>query len=163
MSLDNHLESTDFLEVECTEGDLVYLKGHPHPFKGHPTEERVLITNIFKQIFRLNPKGYIDAFNYVIQYDWAFRLRFLDLCNETTTELLTQNPRKEIKRLMALNKERDIPKVHRKLNKFATIIQLILLYPPLKRKFKEMAQNLPKPDESDKYWMRLRTDYKSGV
>ncbi len=156
------------LEVERIEGNLTYVKGHSYPFKNAPTLEQIEILNIFKGLFRFKLSAAIDALEYVLKYDWAYKVRFLDLCNETTTELLHQNPRKEIKRLTAINKERDYKVangelVSDKVQNFAKILRFLLLFPPFKRKFKELAINLPKPDEIDKYWMRLRTDYKSGV
>ena len=158
--LDNHTQSKDFLEVERVVGDLLYLKGHPFPFKGLPTEERVQTTNILKGIFKLSPQSFYQAAQYVIQYDWAYRVRLLDLCNETTLEKLHTSPRAEIKRLMQINKERDLPEVHEKLNKFANLLRFLLLFPPFRRKFREIVTELPKMDESDRYWASMKTDYR---
>lgn len=156
------------LEVERIEGDLWYLRGHKTPFKSPPTLEDVRAADIMKDLLKLKIGGITGAFEYILQKDWAYRLRFLDLCNETTPERLQKEPIREIRRLLAINRERDYKTangelVSDKLQKFGRLIQIALLWPPFRRKFREYTKNLPKPDEIDKYWMRLRTDYKSGV
>lgn len=99
----------------------------------------------------------------ILEYDNAYRLRLQDLFSETTKESLAAQPIREILRLLAINKRRDLPDVHAKLRYAAYFLILILLWPPLRFKFKKAInqsnfKNL-QLDESDLYWLKIRTDY----
>ena len=161
--LDNYEESKDYLQVERIEKDLIWLSGHNQPFKGCPTEERVIVANMLKKLATWQIEGVKEAFDYVIRYDWAYRVRFLDMCNETSTTRLRHNPRKEVKRLLFLYREREVmPEVYEKVEKLIKILRFLLLFPRFKRFFVECAKDLPKPDESDLYWAAKKVDYRFG-
>ncbi len=150
------IENATYLEVERIEGTLLYLKGATFPFKGKPTEDAVQATNLFKTIL----KGHIpllEIVNYVLEYDWAYRVRYIDLCNETTKEKLLKHPHREIKRLLTLNKQRDYLKVHKKLKTFSRLIILALYIPKYRKILKQTT--LPSFDDIDLYWALQKKDY----
>ena len=157
MKLDDFDHSPDVYEVDRVENGQLFLKGHPYPFKDMPTEEVVIATNILKKFLQLDVQAFKDAVEYIGKHDWAYRLRMLDLGREVDEKEWHTNPRREIKRLMRINKARDLPEVHAKLNKLANLVRFLLLFPPFKKRF---TFTLPKPDEGDLYWMKQRTDYK---
>lgn len=155
------------LKVERVEGNFTYVYGASFPFKNAPNEATIEAVNIFKKLFKFQ-FPILDILNYVLQYDWAYRLRFIDLCEETTSEALSQNLRKEIKRLIEVNKQRDYkftshptnPLVSEKIAKLGKIARLILLIPGAKRYFKNnLLKQLPTFDDIDLYWALQRKDY----
>jgi len=103
----------------------------------------------------------------ILEYDNAYRLRFQDLFSEATKESLAAQPIREILRLLAINKRRDLPDVHAKLKYAAYFLILVLLWPPFRSQFKKAINqsnftNL-QLDESDDYWLKIRTDYKANL
>ena len=103
-------------------------------------------------------------FSNIINYDTAYYWRVLDLFNETSIDKL-KNPRKEIKRLVLINKDRETlsPQVGRKIKMVATGISLLFLHPKINKAFvkviNECDLEMMKPDEADRYWMCFRADY----
>ncbi len=150
------IENATFLEVEREENNLLYLKGASFPFKGKPNESTIIAVNLFKKLFKFQ-FPLTEIFNYVIEYDWAYRVRFIDLCTETTEERLLRHPWKEINRLLGLNKQRDQPEVHAKLKKFAFLLKVALLLPKYRNILKQT--NLPHFDDIDLYWALQKLDY----
>lgn len=112
----------------------------------------------------------------IINFDNAYRYRIQDLFNETSIEKLL-DPVKEIKRLVMINREREVvdyeidgkivetphPKVSNKFKMVCNIIALFLLHPRIKRAFinavKQLNINKVQPDEADWFWMNVRTGY----
>ncbi len=155
------------LEVERVEGNLTYVKNATFPFKNAPNEATIEAVNLFKKLFKLQ-FPILDILNYVLQYDWAYRLRFIDLCEETTLEALSNNPRKELKRLIQINRERDYketshptnPLVSDKITKLGNLLRTLLLIPTANRHFKRnLPKQLPTFDDIDLYWALQRKDY----
>lgn len=155
-------------EVERVEGNLLYVKGHKYPFKGLPTLERVQTAGIFKGLLKFRAQAILEALEYILEHDQAYRFRFMDMLAETTKERLTENPRREIKRLLAINKARDYthangPLVSDKIGKVGNLVLWALLLPPLKRRFREAIATLDwskyQWDDIDRYWAYLKNDY----
>jgi hypothetical protein len=152
--MDGIENSDNYLEVEREENGLLYLKGATFPFKGQPSEPVLEAVNLFKKLLkgRFAAKEIIE---YILRYDWAYRVRFIDLCSETTTEQLLNHPWREINRLMELNKQRDLPEVHQKLKKFSFILKIALYLP----KYRNLIKDLPTFDDIDLYWALQKLDY----
>ncbi len=105
-------------------------------------------------------------FSHLIEYDNAYRLRFIDIASETTKEKLLKNPRKEIKRLFGLLVEREVYLGESIVMKFRWITKFllfILLIPRFRKAFKFAIGRSHWDrmcwDNIDKYWACLRTDY----
>lgn len=101
---------------------------------------------------------------HIVEFDAAYRLRFQDLMSESSKQALSTHPIREIRRLMSINKRRDNPAVHAKLDRLAWLICISLIIPPFRRQFREMMQkcdfNAFTLDEGDRYYLALRTDYR---
>jgi len=172
------------------EGNLIYLEGHPYPHKGRQTIESVDMVNsikkiwpflVFKSVRKLTEHALVTyqielcamaaeiykishIFAYLMEYDGAYKFRVQDLANETSTELLTTRPLKEIRRLLAINKERDYPAVHRKFVIAATLLYLYVLFKrkDFIKKIKKLDWSKIQMDENDRYWASIKTDYEYG-
>lgn len=100
---------------------------------------------------------------HVIEYDSAYRIRLQDLCSETTKEALINSPRKEIRRLIALNRQRDYKEVSDKLVLLGNVATYLLLIPSIRKRFREAVNQMDlknlQMDESDVYWGLMKTDY----
>jgi hypothetical protein len=105
----------------------------------------------------------------LIDLDNAYRLRFEDIMSETSKDKL-QNPRKEIKRLLMIMKDREIrpgvkgQAIHHKFKVFAYLLSSAMLIPKVKRAF-QSALNIVdlkkfQLDDIDTYWVCYRCDYK---
>ena len=173
--------------VEYGDGIKVFLKGHPYPLKGMPTQEAMFAVDIVKKLLmfkwkdamqtalkpyllkpeymgpfarelrRMFPGKLGTTIATVLDYDNAYRLRIQDLCKETTKEKLLAHPFREVQRLLKINQRRDYPEVHFKFKRFAPFISILLC---IRRKtFRECNWDQLLPDESDLYWLSIRTDY----
>lgn len=203
------LHNDSFFEVDHIDGNLMYLKGYPYPYKGVPTIEALEAVNRAKSVLKawaqlplpwrfnaaiseawtmlrpyqmptleitstalwvwnfvlvFNKKnwwGYMPAL--IIQYDAAYRFRLMDLASETSTLALTLNPRKEIARLIEINRQRDYPEVSNKIRMVGNLVRAALLWPPWKRAFIHAIQECPLDhlvfDEIDRYWACHKKDY----
>lgn len=105
-------------------------------------------------------------FSHLIEYDNAYRLRFLDLGTATSKEKLLKNPRKEMKRLVSLLSKREVflgDDVTRKFKMVVNVLSLLLFIPKYRKAFKyaiHMADwEKMTFDNIDRYWAYLRTDY----
>jgi len=105
-----------------------------------------------------------EIFAACIEYDNAYRFRLLDIFSETTKEKLVENPRKEIKRLIKILEERDSPGVAVKFRRVARLLDLLLLFPKIRKSFiisiGEIDIQKMQYDDNDRYWVCLRQDYK---
>jgi hypothetical protein len=70
----------------------------------------------------------------IINIDDAYRLRLQDLFLESRPEYFN-NPRKEIKRLLQINADRDVSGVYKKFKSVVGIISLLLLIPRVRKSF----------------------------
>lgn len=105
------------------------------------------------------------TFAHIIEYDTAYRYRLLDIMSESSKGAWMVNPRKEIKRLIAILKEREpnYENVGAKIERMLNILSLLLLSPKinkaLKKAFSMAIFTNFKYDEIDRYWCMLRSDY----
>jgi hypothetical protein len=102
----------------------------------------------------------------MVEYDEAYRYRVVDLMGETTKWEMVARPRKEIKYLMRLSRERDMPGVAEKFQRIGMFLRIALLVPRVRKSFVETIEesNFEKlqMDDVDFYWTCLREDYKYG-
>lgn len=103
---------------------------------------------------------------HLFEYDNAYRLRLEDLFNESSPDLLLNNPRKEIVRLLELNRTREVTYKQDVTNKFklvANVLGAILLVPKVNKAFKKAIKAVEYKnlciDNIELYWMCHRTDY----
>lgn len=127
------------------------------------TKELTSFITLFMLQLGLESSKFPTISAHIFEYDWAYRLRLQDLFSETNKEALIKSPRKEIKRLMKLNQERDMLVVSKKFRMFFKIALLILFVPRVKHALKEALlfiefKNL-QFDEGDMYWALQRTEY----
>lgn len=103
---------------------------------------------------------------HIFEYDDAYRYRVQDLMTLTSSELM-KDPRREIKKLVQLHREREgvDNTVHNKVRILSKLILAVLLIPKYKKAFIEAVQGQierMQPDEADWYWMCMRGDYLYG-
>jgi hypothetical protein len=103
---------------------------------------------------------------HLFEYDNAYRMRMEDLFSETTPDLLVKNPRKEIVRLLELNRVREVQHKASVTNKFkllANALGMVLLVPKINKAFKKAIMVVDYKnlciDNTELYWMCHRTDY----
>jgi len=102
---------------------------------------------------------------HILEYDDAYRYRFQDIINEADLSQLQISPRKEIKRLINIYKQREENQVVKdKLEKLITPILYLLLIPKVKKAFIQAIPHIKgiRPDPADLYWMSIRNDYLFG-
>ncbi len=106
---------------------------------------------------------FANIVSHVFEYDNAYRLRVQDLFSSTNFERLNKNPRKEIKRLLRLNRERDFKEANLKFKLFSNLTSLALLSPKVKRCFRKALKNSDyvklQFDKGDLFWSYQRIDY----
>lgn len=113
-------------------------------------------------------------FGEIFEYDNAYRFRVQDIFSESSKELLTKDPIKEIRRLLKIymSREGDRVKLHRikgkryvsdKFREIAILISIMLLVPTIRKAFIKAIANSDfdrlKLDEIDKFWCKNREDY----
>jgi hypothetical protein len=103
---------------------------------------------------------------HLFEYDNAYRLRLEDLFNETNPEELTKNTRKEIARLLEINRVREVrhkDNVSSKFKLVANLIGLVIYLPKINKAFKKALLECDYKklcvDNIELYWMCHRTDY----
>lgn len=170
----------------------IYFKDIPYPMKGLPTESAIKDIDRIKKLCRtpwkkreilalLKPHklpwgqltqtaraiislggDWATIIGYVLEYDQAYRFRLQDLANET--DHLT--PR-EVIRLFSLWRQRDMNEIiYRSISRRFTIPVYLFAFSLLNPRFSQRINTilpLLKPDESDLYWMKLKTDYNYGA
>lgn len=109
---------------------------------------------------------FAQIFSHLLEYDNAYRLRFVDLATETSKEKLLENPRKEIKRLLEIVIKREVflgKEVSDKFKYVQRFLSVILLIPRFRKAFKTAIEKSNWDnmiyDDKDAYWACLRTDY----
>lgn len=201
---DSAAQSVSELHVNRIDGQDIYLTGHPFPMHGFVNEtdiisidrakralKRLRICEAYKNIYYLSFKSFSVfpaeirrilgenklsiVISTILQYDLAYRWRLQDLFGETSKESLTKSPRKEIKRLLAINRKREHifnggpgkqnpgKSVADKFIIFGILLDISLLFPPARRKLRKIIEKADfhklQLDEADRYWCRMRTDY----
>ncbi len=103
--------------------------------------------------------------SHIFEYDWAYRLRLQDLFGETNKEMLQDNPRSELRRLLELNRVRDFKEANDKFKMFARMMSWVFFIPRVRHSFVTAVSLVDfsklVPDEGDRYWMLQRLDYQS--
>ncbi len=104
--------------------------------------------------------SFANSIAHIIEYDDAYRYRLQDLLDETTKQALVLNPRKEIKRLLTIHRQRDISEVPDKVDKLIKPLLYLLLLPKYKKLFIKNIDHIiaMKYDSSDRYWAYLKND-----
>jgi len=103
--------------------------------------------------------------SHILEYDDAYRYRFQDIINEADLIQLQTNPRKEIRRLINIYKQREHNQVvFIKLERLITPILYLLYIPKVKKAFINSIHHIigARPDPADLYWMSIRNDYLFG-
>ena len=177
--------------IEQGNGIRVFVKGHAHPFKGLPTKEAVDAIGIIKKLLKFQPiqamwiamephilksefqmpmtreiiKMFPSKLGQVIahtfEYDSAYRLMFQDLLSETSKERLLNHPLLEIRTLIAISKRRAHPVAFKKIRGTLLVILPMLYIPTFRNKLRACDFSKLQLDDDDRYWIDLRTDYKS--
>jgi hypothetical protein len=100
--------------------------------------------------------------SHIIEYDNAYRLRFVDIASEIRVADLIKSPRKEIKRLLDIMIVRDNA-IRNKLQSIQQALFFILALPKIKKALAYSVSRINvdalKYDDIDKYWACLRQDY----
>lgn len=96
-------------------------------------------------------------------YDTPYQLILEDIMSETNKENLIKNPRREIKYLISVLKERTIyGSFFKKLSSVGYVLSALLLLPKYKKAFIKSISEIDitkmQYDMEDKYWAMLRDD-----
>ncbi len=81
-------------------------------------------------------KKFANIIAHIFEYDNAYRLRLQDLFTASSYKSLHSNPRKELKRLLELNRIRDFQEANLKFKLFATLLSLVMLSPRANKSFR---------------------------
>lgn len=155
-----------FNYIGCRVLEQYFLKDQ-HRTAGGKELDSILSNFIFSLTSnRIVADRFSKIFSHLIEYDNAYRLRFIDLGSETSKEKLLENPRNEIKRILELLTEREVlfgKDVSNKFRYVSIVLRFVLLIPKFKRAFKYAItrsnwENMVY-DNIDRYWACLRTDY----
>lgn len=124
-------------------------------------EFQKLISNF---IGTVNGHKFAQIFSTLIEYDFAYKIRIMDILSETTQKQLSIMPYRECKRLLRILISRENDIVAKNIKKFSWL--LILLWTPKYRKaFRKALQLVDfsklQYDESDRYWASQMSGYNS--
>lgn len=78
----------------------------------------------------------------MIEYDNAYYWRMEDIFSETTKERLLRNPRKELKRLLQIYKQREKMGIDFKAETVIKVLNYLLLIPSIKKAFRKAIENV---------------------
>ncbi len=78
----------------------------------------------------------------MIEYDNAYHWRMEDIFSETTKEKLLKNPRKELKRLLQIYKQREGSGIEIKADGIVKLLNWILLIPSVKKAFRNAVKQV---------------------
>ena len=97
-----------------------------------------------------------------MEYDDAWRYFIQDLATEANEYNLIIQPRKEIKRLISILRERATKTVAEKLARMVSPLIYLLVIPKYRHAFIQASQHIKcmQFDEADRYWVSFRDDYK---
>lgn len=99
-----------------------------------------------------------------IEFDNAYRLRFIDMWSEADKIRMIKNPRKELIELTKVMLDRSVGdnSAQKKFYMIAKLFSMILIIPKYKKafieSFKEIDLEKMRADKVDKYWMTLRKE-----
>lgn len=100
--------------------------------------------------------SFAETICFMFEYDNAYLFRIQDLLNETSIELILKNPRKELRKLLQILKQRD-PRagMFERFNSAAFLLSLALYIPKVKRAFLKAMSELTleniQMDDADRY------------
>lgn len=184
---DDYTKNPPISHITYGGGVKVYLQGIEHPLKGMPMESAMQAINFAKRLLMGRPFNALEwalqphtlksqymcpfareirkmfpsklglIISTILEYDAAYRLRFQHLCDNTSKEKLLAHPFKEVRRLLAINKKKDLPEVHSKFKRFALCITVLLI--TRRQAFRDCDFSKLQTDEADRYWLKQRTDY----
>lgn len=106
-----------------------------------------------------------EFFAHIIEFDGFYRFKLLDIMSEANDIELVNNPRKEVQRLLKIcyNREQVIGSYIQPKLKLLIYGTWVLAIPKVRRAFQDAVKlaslSLFKIDETDFYWMSMRTDY----
>ncbi len=124
-----------------------------------PCRELRKFIELFLKEIGINPENaaqFALIFATLIEYDTAYRYRMEDIFSESSQEKLLANPRKEVKRLLAIFKDREPTlQVFTKFQSIASILSLLLILPRVKKAFKLALSKITfskmQLDQADRY------------
>lgn len=100
---------------------------------------------------------------HIIEYDGAYRFRFMDLAGEVKPYALYHRPIREIRRVLAIHRRRDYKVVRDKFQLAGLVLCAALLLPSVRKRFKGIVAKADwsklVADEGDRYWMEQKLDY----
>ncbi len=129
--------------------------------------DRLVFNFLFLSGFKeIVARDFARIFSHLIEYDNAYRLRFLDIASETKPIWLIDDTRNELKRLLNLIIKREEQHKTMVSNKFKYVIKFllfILLTSKNKQAFRDAVRmstwtNMVM-DDADRYWAYMRKDY----
>lgn len=122
-----------------------------------------MLRTIFERLGTPEPILMAKVLAHMVEYDQAYRFRIQDLCSETTAQKLCDAPIREIRRLLALNRQRDYAEVSAKMALVAHVLTVALLLPRVRNAFRHAVASCSfkglQFDEADTYWARRKSDY----
>jgi hypothetical protein len=103
-----------------------------------------------------------EIFSHILEYDNAYRYRFMDIMGETTKEDL-KSSHKAIRGLIEVIKQRENNQCGDKYMRIAKLLHLALYIPKIKRAFLKTIEQTDitnlQPQEADLYWMCSKNSY----
>jgi hypothetical protein len=103
-----------------------------------------------------------EIFSHILEYDNAYRYRFMDIMGETTKEDL-QSSHKAIRGLIEVIKQRENNQCGDKYLRIAKLLHLALYIPKIKRAFLRTLEQTDienlQPQQADLYWMCSKNSY----
>jgi hypothetical protein len=103
-----------------------------------------------------------EIFSHILEYDNAYRYRFMDIMGETTKEDL-QSSHRAINGLIEVIKQRENNQCGDKYLRIAKLLNLALYIPKIKRAFLKTIEQTDitnlQPQQADLYWMCSKNSY----
>jgi hypothetical protein len=103
-----------------------------------------------------------EIFSHILEYDNAYRFRFMDIMGETTKEDL-QSSHKAIRHLIGVIKQRENNQCGDKYMRIVKLLHLALYIPKIKRAFLKTIEQTDitnlQPQQADLYWMCSKNSY----
>lgn len=120
-----------------------------------------------KELQKIIPGNIGFVLSYIMEYDSAYRLRVQDLLTSANITCLWCHPITQLWALLAINKRRDYPAVHKKFRTFVILLTVLLWWPPFRKKWRDALNKADFKnlilDEADRYWLDRRTDYRANA
>lgn len=127
-------------------------------------ELRAVLTTLLTNLKLDEPEETANTLAHIVEYDGAYRFRFLDLLTETTKEELIKWPIFEVMWLRKLNAERELaPYARERISRILLGLAFLLLFPKIRKSFIMAIANSDftklQFDANDRYWAAFCTDY----